>query len=240
MWGIGGLGILGVAVAALAAAMVGGAMLKRRLLGVIPADLEFRAADPTAYPLADLDALARYTAAYEALGFVSVGDYTFSARDAAVQPAFARLFVHPENACYVEANQIFPANRPPTPLRSAIGTAFEGGWSLGTTDRAPDAVIYALRRPRSLWTSYEGAVPEELLARHLELRDRLARDLGLRPRWDTSQNAYFAIECEHALARKRAFAQRNVFAFLFELARLGKSPPAEWLGDYAKRAAVRR
>jgi hypothetical protein len=221
-----------VVAAAAALALAGGFALKRMLLSVVPTEVDFVAVDPARYPLADLRALAGYTALYEQLGFVPVGDYTLTATSGKVQPGFARLFVHPETGCYAEVNQLFPAGRPPTPLRSVIGTLFDDGWSLATTDREVDAVTYAMRRPRGPWTSLPGRPPAELLDHHLAFRDRLVRGLGLRPRWNTSQSAYFAYEREQAVERRRTLARRNIFVFLAEVIRHSNGPPSEWLGDY--------
>ncbi len=222
--------------AAFAAAAVLGVLfvgwrLKRRILAAIPIDLEFQRADPSSYPGLDVATLGRYTQEFEALGFVHVGDHSLSASDAPMQPGIARLLVHPDNGCYVEVNQLFPANRPAVPMRCAIATAFDEGWSLSTTDREPQAMFYALRRPRSLWTAQPGLSTEALLAHHSELRARLERELHLRPVLKTSESAYFARQREEARVRKRTIEGRNIFVFLTEILRNSSDPPKEWLGQ---------
>ena len=221
-----------VALVALAAVAAVGLLLKRAIIAAVPVGIEYVAVEPQEFPALDVNALERYTWHFSALGFVHVGDYCLDAERGTVQPGFARVFVHPSEACYAEVNQLFPATQPPTAMRSMIGTLFEEGWSLATTDRVPDGVIYMMRRPKDLWACRPDLAPPQLYRLHTELRDRLSRDLAIRPVYETSRDAYVAREQAGAYERLATIKRRNVYAALAEILLFPLHPKYEWLGEY--------
>jgi hypothetical protein len=213
-------------------ALLVGALLKRAILGSVPLGIAYVPVEPADYPALDANALERYTWHYSALGFVHVGDYCLEAERGTVQPGFARLFVHPSEACYVEVNQLFPPTQSATPMRSMIGTLFEDDWALATTDRVPDGAIYMMRQPKSLWACRPDLSPSQLYRLHTELRDRVARDLGVRPVDATSRDAYVAHEQAAAYERLDTIRRKNIFVALAEIFLFPVRPKYEWLGDY--------
>lgn len=205
--------------------------LKRLILRAIPIGIHYVQVSADVYPALDHAALERYTWHFSALGFVEVGDYRLEADEGIVQPGFARLFVHPEDGCYAEVNQIFPEKGDPTPMRSLIGTLFEDGWSLATSDRNADGIIYTMRQPRGVWRSLPEATPPELYYEHKLLREMMVQRLGVSPKSDTSRDAYVEHERAEAIARREVIRRKNGLVSLAEIAFFPLRPKSEWLGE---------
>jgi hypothetical protein len=210
-----------------------GLLLKWAILRSVPVGIRYVETTPAEYPALDVNALERYTWHFSALGFVDVGDYRLEADSGVVQPGFARLFVHPTEGCYAEVNQIFPAKQSPIPMRGVIGTVFDDGWSLATTDRAADGIVYMMRRPRGLWQSMPDALVPDLFRAHVQRRDEMSTALGVRPRYETSRDAYLEHERAEAEARKESIRRKNIFVALAEIFLYPLRPAREWLGEYA-------
>jgi hypothetical protein len=74
-------------------------------------------------------------------------------------------------------------------MHCALVSHFSDGRTLSITDRTPDPLIYALRRPQDLWSARPGASVAELLAWHLEVRREFELVLDIRLTEEMTPNA---------------------------------------------------
>jgi hypothetical protein len=209
---------------------------KEALLAAIPDEVEFRAARAEDYADLDAERLARYTQALEALGFTHLIDYTTAADVPRWPKGFARLFVHREEHCFAEVNQVFRSGGKRVPLRCALLSRLADGWSLWTSDRQPRRESHAMRRPRTVRRYLPGERTASLLEAHLEMGRRMAHDLGLAVVTEDTAEAYFARARRDNRARKEAVRGRSGVRLLLDLFLFDMSPKTEWLGEYAGKA----
>ncbi|HYE12867.1 MAG TPA: hypothetical protein VD968_00305 [Pyrinomonadaceae bacterium] len=218
-------------------------LLRHSLVRSIGQAMSYPDASPEHFPNLDRDALARYTSELEARGFVRLREYTVvsSSNVPPTRPlVFARLFAHTELRLFAELGQIFGAEDAAisTGLSCAVFTTFEEGWTLCVTDREPNPVIYALRRPKALWLSRPGARLEELIEWHTDLRGQMVEVLDLRVIEDVRAEVFLRCSSESVEEMRRVMQKRGrlLLPFLFEHSRVSARPRHEWLGDYGLRA----
>jgi hypothetical protein len=123
---------------------------------------------------------------------------------------------------------------PPLPEPSSPVVPQQGEWTLATTDRAPDGVVWALRSPQRMMTRHPGASPEQLLQKHLALRQEVQRVLAESVHHNLSAADYRARALAHA-GRARQRAERlNALRFFYDWKFAGPKQ-LEWWGELPSR-----
>ena len=123
--------------------------MKGRVLKNMATSHSFPPATPAQFPSLDTAALDRYTREFESMGFTRLLDFSLVS-DAPIQhPSFCRLFAHTGNHCFGEVSQIFPRGKSPMPLKCSIQSCLQDGWSIGFSDRKPQAASSLMRRTKS-------------------------------------------------------------------------------------------
>jgi hypothetical protein len=214
--------------------------IKRTILKAMPEKIKFTKTSPEKFAALDLEALARYTEAFESLGFKILLDYTADIEEHTGNRGFARLFSSPDLSCFAEANQVFPLQGEVPPLKAALISYFPKGWCLSTTDRPPDGATFMIRLPRSLWSSHPDAPPAQLVAFHLERRNELVGSLHFTLSRDLSEKRYFAEQNSYTALRKEAFKKKNMLVALLEFLTFNKETTREWMGDFHRQLAAKR
>lgn len=215
--------------------------MKGKVVKSVPQNFQFLPTTPDQFPGLDVEALRRYTEAFESLGFVRLRDYTLADDSVKlVATSFGRLFANRERGCFAEVGQVFPKGKKPMPMGCMLGSLMEDGWSLATTDRQPQAISYMMRRPRSLWTSHPKGRPTELMHYHLERRRQMAYELGVKVIEDVSAETFFAHERRESADRQQALKRRNLAIGLAEAGMFKLKPKHEWMGEYPLVAARKK
>jgi hypothetical protein len=219
--------------------------IKRRIVNNMPTSYTFPPATPAQFPLLDTAALERYTQEFESIGFVRLLDFSLVSNAPNPIPSFCRLFAHTRHHCFGEVSQLFPRGKSPMPLKCSIQSSLENGWSLGFSDRKPQAASSLLRRKKALATSMPGATTSELLHSFLQMRDQICQDLGISPMRDDSLEAYIAKTQLAATDMRDAVQQKNFAAGLSHVyyrkfSLLKTREEYTWLGDYPKEAERRK
>jgi hypothetical protein len=213
---------------------------KSSVVGAMPNDVDFRDTTPDKHPDLDAKKLEEYTAAFEGLGFRQATDYTVVTDTGGGGRGFARLFFHPEKHCFAEVNQAFRSSGDGTLMRCHVVSLLEDGWSVATGDRQPTKEYYQMRRPRAVWRNLPGRDPAALFKGHLELRDRVGKELRAKVEEDGRPQAYFQRESAAARERKQLVGRRNAVALAIEMWLFDRYPKSEWMGDYPKVARKKR
>ena len=209
--------------------------IKRLFLRKMPRWIKILPASPEQFPALDIEAFQRYTSELETLGFVVLLDYTFES-DANREnlSSLGRVFVHADQNCFAEVHQVFSGGISRTAVGCTIISTMDDGWGLSSRDGEPRGAMYALRAPKDMWTAHPGTTPSELFTAHLERRNQIAGDLGLRISADLSERNYFSTVERDSLESRKAFKRRNVLLFMLEMDRFERHPKYEWLGDRSK------
>ena len=219
--------------------------VKGRVLRNISTSLSFPATLPAQFPLLDAAALERYTREFESMGFVRLLD-TSPVSDAPNRPAtFYRLLVHTGHHCFAGISQIFQKGKSPLPMKCAITSHLQDGWSIGFSDRKPLPGGVLIRRPKALAVSMPEAQPPELLQSFLTFRQQFCFDLGLSLLTNDTVEAYIANAQQAAADIKEAVKRKNFFAgvpqfYYRKLALVKTRPEYTWLGDYPKEVERRK
>jgi hypothetical protein len=221
------------------------ATMKSRVLKKLPASYSFPPATPAQFPALDLDALERYTREFEAMGFTRLLDFSLVTNTSSHPPSFCRLFAHTRHHCFGELSQLFPKGKAPLPLKCSIQSCLQNGWTLGFSDRKPQAVGSLLRRKKALGVSMPEVTSSELLAAFLKMRDQICLDLGISPVNDDSLQAYID-KMQRSLGEMREAVQEKNFVkgvpevYLRKFSLIKTKPEYVWLGDYPKEAEQRK
>ena len=131
------------------------------------------------------------------------------------------------------------------PLKCSIQSVLENGWSLGFSDRKPQAASAMIRRRKALGVSMPGTTTYELLQAFLQMRGQICQDLGISPLRDDSLEAYIA-KTQMAAGDMRDAVQQKNFAtavsnyYYRKLSLLKTREEYTWLGDYPKEAERRK
>ena len=213
----------------------------------------------------DQPQFAWYTKQFEALGFEKVLDLSaiqntgapltkvqkeaapYSWRPSETPPqkkiqsvGYGRLFLNRELGCYGEINQAMSSKNIGIPANCTVASEFGGGWSYTTTDRNPICFIWLMRRPKSLFNCVPGKTLQELLAFHIEQRNKIMRDLGVQLKSDISMENYFANEKKEMLLRREIMRRKDRVAALFVILWHIIKPKYEWMGDREKIVQMKR
>lgn len=206
--------------------------VKERVLQGLPERLEFGQAYPDQYPGLDRVSLERWTEKLQDLGFEWSQDFRPVNPPPGWPPGMARLFVHKQQRCYAEIGQVFPPGRPPL-VWCSVTSYLDDGWSLSTSNLSgSDPSLFALRRPRELWSRHPGAEPDQLYYVHMDFRYRLASDFALGVP-EVSPAAYQAQQ-QKTLEGRRALVEGMTDAQLVAEHRSAQAQPAmQWWGEWA-------
>lgn len=153
-------------------------------------------------------------------------------------PGFARLFRHPTRFFFAEVNQVISPGAPPMSCHIASGNEGSGvglDWSLETMSTPPYAgssMLYALRRPRALWSRHPELEPFELAERHLRQRDQVFGDLQLEPLRDVSIESYCLRQRELCAARRERAAGADDAQLSWDIRFSGAR--MAWWGEYER------
>jgi hypothetical protein len=219
--------------------------MKRRVIKNMPTSYTFPPATPAQFPQLDTAALERYTREFESMGFVRLLDFSLVSNAPNPIPSFCRLFAHTRHHCFGEVSQLFPRGKSPMPLKCSIQSSLENGWSLGFSDRKPQAASSMIRRRKALGVSMPDATTSELLQSFLQMRDQVCQDLGISPVRDDSLEAYIA-KVQLAAGDMRDAVQQKNFAtavsqyYYRKFSMLKTREEHTWLGDYPKEAERRK
>jgi hypothetical protein len=219
--------------------------MKRRVIKNMPTSYAFPPATPGQFPQLDSAALERYTQEFESMGFVRLLDFSLVSNAPNPIPSFCRLFAHTRHHCFAEVSQLFPRGKSPMPLRCSIQSVLENGWSLGFSDRKPQAASAMIRRRKALGVSMPEARTSELLQAFLQMRDQVCQDLGISPMREDSLEAYIA-KTQMAAGDMRDAVQQKNFAtavsnyYYRKFSLLKTREEYTWLGDYPKEAERRK
>lgn len=219
--------------------------MKRRVVKNMATSYTFPPATPAQFPLLDTAALEKYTQEFESMGFVRLLDFSLVSDRSNPIPSFCRLFAHTRHHCFGELSQLFPRGKSPLPLKCSIQSVLENGWSLGFSDRKPQAASAMLRRRKALGVSMPEATTWELLQAFLQMRDQVCQDLGISPMREDSLDAYIA-KTQMALTDMRDAVQQKNFVsavsnyYYRKFSLLKTREEYTWLGDYPKEAERRK
>jgi hypothetical protein len=219
--------------------------MKSRVIKNMATSYSFLAATPSQFPQLDTMALERYTQEFESMGFVRLPDFSLVSNMPNPIPSFCRLFAHTRHHCFAEVSQLFPRGKSPLPLKCSIQSVLENGWSLGFSDRKPQAAGAMLRRRKAMSVSMPEARTSELLQAFLQMRDQVCMDLGISPMRDDSLEAYIA-KTQTAVTDMREAVQQKNFAtavsnyYYRKFSLLKTREEYTWLGDYPKEAERRK
>jgi hypothetical protein len=221
------------------------ATMKSRVLKNMATSFSFPPATPAQFPMLDLEALDRYTRAFEGLGFTRLLDFSLVSDSPNQPPSFCRLFAHTRHHCFGEVSQIFPKGKAPMPLKCSILSCLQNFWTLSFSDRKPQAASSLMRRPKALGICMPDAIPSELLQAFLKMRDQVCLDLGIQTMNDDTLEAYIA-KSQRSATEMRDAVQSKSFVkgvpevYLRKLSLLQTKPEYVWLGDYPKQAEQRK
>jgi hypothetical protein len=179
------------------------------------------------------------------MGFARLLDFSLVSNSPNPIPSFCRLFAHTRHHCFAEVSQIFQQGKSPLPLKCSIQSVLQDGWSLGFSDRKPQAASAMIRRRKALSVSMPEARTSELLQAFLQMRDQICMDLGISPMRDDSLEAYIA-KTQAAVTDMRDAVQQKNFAtavsnyYYRKFSLLKTREEYTWLGDYPKEAERRK
>ncbi len=221
------------------------ATMKRQVLKNMATSFSFPPATPAQFPLLDLEALDRYTRAFEGMGFTRLLDFSLVSDSPTNQPSFCRLLVHTRYHCFGEISQIFPRGKTSMPLKCAIQSCLQNFWTISFSDRKPQAASSLIRRKKALGVCMPDSNPSELLQAFLKMRDQVCLDLGIQTVNDDTLEAYIA-KSQRSATEMREAVQAKSFVkgvpevYLRKLSLLKTEPEYVWLGDYPKEAEQRK
>jgi hypothetical protein len=219
--------------------------VKRRVLKRMPTSFSFPPATPAQFPNLDTAELERYTREFESLGFVRLLDFSLVSDGASQAPSFCRLFAHTRNHCFGEVSQFFPRGKAALALKCSIQSCLQDGWTLGFSDRKPQATSSLLRRKKAIGVCMPNSSPYELLQAFLQMREQICADLGISYLKDDSLEAYIA-KMQQAVTDMREAVQQKNFAtgisqvYYRKFSLLKTKSEYVWLGDYPKEAERRK
>lgn len=212
--------------------------LKLQLLQAIPNEWQFQVAVLADYPQLDLSWLQQQTTNLESLGFVQLMDYNVDSGH-----GFARCFAHPQQYCFAEIGQIFQKNGEAIAINNSIFSLLEQDWIVAVINREVnqnDAIPYIWRHSKHVRTFDPNIDLNELLQNHLNFRNQIITNLGIKVATDVSWQTYKNIEQQATIFRKQSFRRKNLLLAMSEATLFELKPKSEWLGDYPKETVKRR
>ena len=187
-----------------------------------------------------LSELQQYTENLERLGFRRLSDHRLLGKGETSPHSFGRSLVNEELHCYVDMIALQKILDAEGPLIFGFSSFLDDGWSVGSSSSGSIAGHYVRRHPKSLSLYIRGCPLEELLQRHLGLRNRVMNGLGVSAVPDSSLEGYRGRVRERMKERRQAFRKREILGEWPEAKRIEQAGYWEWLGDYPEEAARRK
>ncbi len=221
------------------------ATMKSRVLKNMATAYSFPPATPGQFPLLDVAAHDRYTRELEGMGFTRLLDFSLVSDKRTNPPSFCRVFAHTRHHCFAEISQIFPKGKVPLPLKCSIQSGLQNGWTLGFSDRKPQAASSLMRRRKAIGVCIPDVTAGELLTAFLKMRDQVCLDLGISVVNDDSLQAYIDKVQRSVTEMRDAVEAKNFLkglpeVYLRKFSQLKTNPEYIWLGDYPKEAEQRK
>lgn len=243
-------------------------IMKKAALDSVPTGLRFVFAKASDFPTLDTATLEKTGLELAALGFVPLADFTLASDNAKHSPAFGRVFANREHNCMAEVSQVFPREKPPGPMACTVMSHFAGEpvalpftrssavapipeparaedgknddliWSLATTQRTPDAVLWALRGPRQMFSNHPTLTASQIFQRHLDKRREIEPVLDLPVATDTSLETYMVRSNGAGERLRRRLLKTPAIRFFYDYKYANK--PGEWWGEYGRLARKKR
>lgn len=205
--------------------------IRRAVTVGMPDRIDFVPSRPADHAWIDTDGFRRELEVLAELGFSPVADFQVVYPGA--PDGLARVLVNADARVYAEVSQTRTGARL-TPVATSLTSVMSDGWSLQTSSRQPAPVAVAfMQTPRAMWRSLPQATAQDLLADHLELRERVAYNLGVGVGGDGSLNGYFTQQQLEHQARRAALIATNVVRGLVRGLACERTMPSQWLGEYA-------
>jgi len=200
---------------------------------------EYIQVDADSVPGLRLSELQQCTEILERLGFRRLSDHRLLGKGETSPHSFGRSLVNEELHCYVDLIAIQKTLDAEGSLIFGFSSFLQDGWSLGSSSSGSIAGHYVRRHPRNLALYIRGCPLEELLQRHLGLRDRVLKELGISAVQDTSLEGYRERVRKRMKERRQAFLRHDILGEWPEAKRIEQEGYWEWLGDYPQEAARR-
>jgi Ca2+/Na+ antiporter len=207
--------------------------IKRKLIRSLTNKFEYKTVDIKDYSLLDFNWFQEQTDELKLLGFVQIRDYTTGKTQ-----GFARCFAHPENHCYAEINESFRANGASFSRNTVIMSELTQDWSLSSINHEANttaSIAYGFwRNPKSVRIYQDELSLDELLNRHLQMRQQMINDIGVSLLTDVSWDNYVEKQQEAAIYRNQSLKRKFLLLAMINVTKFELNPKSEWLGDYAK------
>jgi Zn-dependent protease with chaperone function len=188
---------------------------------------------PAITSAAEMNTILAYTCELESLGFQFVSDYTVAQNSALPMASFARLFVHPVHHCYAEVSHIAGKSLDRKMTWCSMMSSLTNDLAFSTTNQQPDAMLYATRTNKRLWSCHTDSAPQDLLEIHLEQRARLQHESRERVSVELSRENYFGSLRQFSALRRKTFRRTNILRFMFELDTFKRAPKNNWWGKFS-------
>jgi hypothetical protein len=200
---------------------------------------EYIPVDADSVPGLRLQELQQSTEKLERLGFRRLSDHRLLGKGESTSHSFGRSLVNEELYCYVDLIATQKTLDTERNLIFGFSSFLEDGWSVGSSSGGSMAGHYVRRHPKSLVLYIRGCPLEELLDGHLELRNRVMKELDISAVQDTSPQGYRERVRQRMKERRQAFLKRDILGEWPEAKRIEQAGYWEWLGDYPQEAARR-
>ena len=187
-----------------------------------------------------LDELQQCTDSLERLGFRCLSDHRLLGKGETSAHSFGRTLVNEQLRCYAGLLAVQKTLDAQGPLIFGFTSFLEDGWSIGSSSSSRSIRGHYVRRlPKALSVVSQGVSPEQLFQRHLELRDRVMKDLGIGTVPDISLEGLRERVRSQMEERRHAFSKRDVLEEWPKAWRLAKKGQWEWLGEYPQEVTRR-
>jgi hypothetical protein len=213
--------------------------LKAIVMKQLKADTSFVPATVEQFSAMNRELLDAKTKELEALGFERIGEYSLVRNVQPVVPAFMRLMVNKKEKCFAEVQQLFPPNRPATPVMIAVMSMMSEGWTLSTGMVKPKATGYIMRRPRGVSQVVLGGSAAQMVQEHLAMRSQMMAELGIWPMPDTTADGYFRAMNAMRQDRIRTVNSRSSFGMWADMISFKIKPRYGWKGAWESKLPQR-
>jgi hypothetical protein len=201
---------------------------KQLFIRAIPRDIKHRPTDVRGCDAVDQQLLDRLTTELEELGFAVLADLETTGQTVMPIVGFDRVLIHSEAGCIAVLSQLL---QPAIPGGYSICSVFSNGLSYSTVDHATTAPGWAHRNPKHLWSAHPGVSSSELLRAHLERRDRLIDQFGLRVDPLMTVEAYTSSVEQKMRDVGQSMSAKWCVSVLADLVVYRLWPQREWMGE---------
>jgi hypothetical protein len=206
---------------------------REKMLAVIPVDFQNTPSEPADCPGLNLGELLSLTHELEQLGFELCADRKMRWQGEETDRGFQRILIHPAESCFAAAIATTHGLERGDRLVIAFYAPLEQDWWVGGTNGKLTRTKFFFRSSKHPLIVRPTVGPRELFSSVLELRSKIARDLGIRARKDLSLAILDDWSRSH-LRELRTLIQRRSFAEeLVEANKVAAQAEWQWLGDYA-------